>query len=82
MFFGVNSFDYDISVVDDKYYICIKDMAKVRSDNARAEDVIKIGIELDQRYDIQILKIGYVTQILKWSNLTTLKHKRDYLLLC
>ena len=62
--------------IDD--YICITDIAAAKSDDSRAADVVVIGSEIEERLSFWLLGRKYIIQILKCSNLNTLKNKRDY----
>ena len=63
-------------------FISLTDMATAKSGETRSADVIKNWLR--NRYTIEFLVHGRlsITRILKWSNLTTLEFRQDYLLLC
>ena len=69
--------------VDQNDYISLTDMAKARTDAARAADVIKNWLRA--RSTLKFLGTWELmynpASLLKWSNSTTLKVKPDYILL-
>ncbi len=77
----VQSVQVGISEYNGEDYICITDMAQAKSDASRAADVIKNWIRTRTTLEFIGTWEKFTTPILKWSNLTTLKPKRGYLLL-
>ena len=63
-------------------YICITDMAKAKTDESRAADVIKNWMRTRTTLEFLGSWEKFITPILKWSNLTTLNPKQDYPLSC
>ncbi len=77
----INVQDVAISIskqeLDD--YICITDIAKAKSDSARAADVVRNWLR--NRGTLEYLSVWeqiYNPPILKCSNLNTLKSRSDY----
>ena len=76
--------DIPVSIVtlNNDDYICITDMAKAKQGDARAADVIKNWIRTRSTLEfIGTWELMYNASS-KWSNLTTLKCKRVYQVLC
>lgn len=59
-------------------FISLTDIAKSQGENIRPADVIKTGLELELPSNSSELGSKLIIQILKWSNLTTLKYKVNY----
>ena len=62
--------------IDD--YICITDIAAAKSDESRAADVVRNWLRNRRTLEFLATWEEYIIQILKCSNLNTLKSKRDY----
>lgn len=79
---SVQQTDITILTYQEQDYISLTDMANAKESESRAADIIKNWLR--NRYTLEF--IGTWEQIhnplLKWSNLTTLKHKPVYLALC
>jgi hypothetical protein len=65
----------EITIISDKNddYISLTDMANAKAGEARAADIIKNWIRHAQRSSLSVLGNNFTIQVLKWSNLTTLK---------
>ena len=67
--------DTEITVlnIDEQDYICLTDMAGAKQNDMRAADIIRNWLR--NRYTLEVLGTWEMmhTQILKWSNSTTLK---------
>lgn len=78
----VQNTDITVLSYNEHDYISLTDMANAKESESRAADIIKNWIR--NRYTIEFLGTWemFIIPILKWSNLTTLKHRQDYRVLC
>lgn len=76
----VQDIQVTVSYDDLNDYICISDMAKAKSGESRAADVIKNWLR--NRVTLEFLVLGnrFIILSLKWSNSTTLNWRRDCIL--
>ncbi len=70
-----------ITQINDEDYICLTDMAKAKKGDNRAADIIKNWLRTRTTIEFLGTWEKLYNQVLKWSNLTTLKVKQDYQLL-
>lgn len=68
-----------VSYEDIDDFICITDIAAAKSDNSRAADVIRNWLRNRRRWNSYRHGKKYIIQILKCSNLNTLKKRQDLL---
>ena len=75
---NVQGIEIALTTINEEDFICITDIVKAKGGDARAADIIKNWIRNRSTMNSLVLGKPYITQILKWSNLTTLEKRLDY----